>query len=103
MSHSLEKAAQHGVAGAVAPGFPQPFPQPSGAYPAASAFIGPPTEFMDPTAPRPNDILPLHPAIIQQRQIAARLPPCTRGGHHELRTHQYVETLDPSSRLFCPL
>ncbi|KAF9276970.1 hypothetical protein BGZ68_009636 [Mortierella alpina] len=53
-------------------------------YPGANA--GPPTEYMDPTMPRPNDILPLHPAIIQQRQIAATLPPCPRGGYHELRT-----------------
>jgi hypothetical protein len=44
---------------------------------------------MDPSIPRPNDILPLHPAIIQQRQIAASLPPCPRGGYHELRSHQY--------------
>ncbi|KAF9900298.1 hypothetical protein EC991_007640 [Linnemannia zychae] len=57
-------------------------------YPGAAP--GPPTEFMDPTIPRPNDILPLHPAIIQQRQIAATLPPCPRGGYHELRSHQYV-------------
>ncbi|KAF9938989.1 hypothetical protein BGZ75_003619 [Mortierella antarctica] len=53
-------------------------------YPGANA--GPPAEYMDPTMPRPNDILPLHPAIIQQRQIAATLPPCPRGGYHELRT-----------------
>ncbi|KAG0258259.1 hypothetical protein DFQ27_004733 [Actinomortierella ambigua] len=46
-----------------------------------------PVAFQDPTAPRPNDILPLHPAIIQQRQIAASLPPCPKGGYHELRTH----------------
>ncbi|KAF9169711.1 hypothetical protein BGX21_009888 [Mortierella sp. AD011] len=52
-------------------------------YPGASS--GPPTEFLDPTQPRPNDILPLHPAIIQQRQIAATLPPCPKGGYHELR------------------
>lgn len=57
-------------------------------YPGANA--GPPTEYMDPTMPRPNDILPLHPAIIQQRQIAATLPPCPRGGYHELRTQKYV-------------
>ncbi|KAF9968078.1 hypothetical protein BGZ70_006880 [Mortierella alpina] len=54
-------------------------------YPGANA--GPPSEFMDPTMPRPNDILPLHPVIIQQRQIAATLPPCPRGGYHELRKH----------------
>ncbi|KAF8935706.1 hypothetical protein BGZ58_004843 [Dissophora ornata] len=52
-------------------------------YPGAANV--PPTEFMDPTMPRPNDILPLHPAIIQQRQIAASLPPCPKGGYHELR------------------
>ncbi|KAF9178259.1 hypothetical protein BGZ49_005405, partial [Haplosporangium sp. Z 27] len=52
-------------------------------YPGVSS--GPPTEFLDPTQPRPNDILPLHPAIIQQRQIAATLPPCPKGGYHELR------------------
>lgn len=46
-----------------------------------------PTEFLDPLVPRPNDILPLHPAIIQQRQIAASLPPCPQGGYHELRSH----------------
>ncbi|CAO3570719.1 unnamed protein product [Mortierella alpina] len=57
-------------------------------YPGANA--GPPGEFIDPTVPRPNDILPLHPAIIQQRQIAATLPPCPRGGYHELRTHRDV-------------
>ncbi|KAF9356417.1 hypothetical protein BGX34_009942 [Mortierella sp. NVP85] len=55
-----------------------------GTYPSAAP--GPPTEFVDPTVPRPNDILPLHPAIIQQRQIAASLPPCSHGGYHELRT-----------------
>ncbi|KAI1315958.1 hypothetical protein EDD11_010597 [Mortierella claussenii] len=53
-------------------------------YPGARP--GPPTEFLDPTLPRPNDILPLHPAIIQQRQIAATLPPCPKGGYHELRS-----------------
>lgn len=94
------------------PGYPQ---QPSNAYPppqssqqqyftqppAAAvggtsypgAVPGPPTEFVDPTQPRPNDILPLHPAIIQQRQIAASLPPCPRGGYHELRSRQYVLSL----------
>ncbi|KAF9975416.1 hypothetical protein BGZ73_000921 [Actinomortierella ambigua] len=46
-----------------------------------------PVAMQDPTLPRPNDILPLHPAIIQQRQIAASLPPCPKGGYHELRTH----------------
>ncbi|KAF9143166.1 hypothetical protein BGX30_001194 [Mortierella sp. GBA39] len=53
-------------------------------YPGA--VPGPPTEFIDPAIPRPNDILPLHPAIIQQRQIAASLPPCPKGGYHELRS-----------------
>ncbi|KAG0239428.1 hypothetical protein BGW41_007692 [Actinomortierella wolfii] len=46
-----------------------------------------PVPYQDPNVPRPNDILPLHPAIIQQRQIAASLPPCPKGGYHELRTH----------------
>ncbi|KAG0037219.1 hypothetical protein BGZ82_002937 [Podila clonocystis] len=60
---------------------------PSGAahYPGAPGAM--PTEFLDPLLPRPNDILPLHPTIIQQRQIAASLPPCPQGGYHELRTH----------------
>src|SRR5690606_601983 len=40
--------------------------------------------FWDPHVPRPNDILPLHPAIIRQREIAATLPPCPKGGYHEL-------------------
>ncbi|KAF9342867.1 hypothetical protein BGX26_006692 [Mortierella sp. AD094] len=52
-------------------------------YPGAMS--GSPADFLDPTQPRPNDILPLHPAIIQQRQIAATLPPCPGGGYHELR------------------
>ncbi|KAF9086251.1 hypothetical protein BGX23_009024 [Mortierella sp. AD031] len=75
------------------PYFTQPPPavaQPAAAVGGSSypgAVPGPPTEFLDPTVPRPNDILPLHPAIIQQRQIAASLPPCPRGGYHELRTH----------------
>ncbi|KAF9392597.1 hypothetical protein CPB97_000050 [Podila verticillata] len=61
-------------------------PGPSGAhYPGAPGAF--PTEFLDPNIPRPNDILPLHPAIIQQRQIAASLPPCPQGGYHELRSH----------------
>ncbi|KAK5829534.1 hypothetical protein F5H01DRAFT_374878 [Linnemannia elongata] len=65
--------------------FTQPPPAVGGStYPGA--VPGPPTEFMDPTIPRPNDILPLHPTIIQQRQIAASLPPCPKGGHHELRS-----------------
>ncbi|KAF9104500.1 hypothetical protein BGX27_010072, partial [Mortierella sp. AM989] len=55
----------------------------AGTYPGVTS--GPPTQFMDPTQPRPNDILPLHPVIIQQRQIAATLPPCPKGGYHELR------------------
>ncbi|KAG0347211.1 hypothetical protein BG004_008189 [Podila humilis] len=56
---------------------------PSG-YPGAAPSF--PNEFLDPNIPRPNDILPLHPAIIQQRQIAASLPPCPQGGYHELRS-----------------
>jgi len=56
-------------------------------YPGATS--GTPAAFLDPNMPRPNDILPLHPAIIEQRQIAASLPPCPKGGYHELRTHQY--------------
>ncbi|KAF9334924.1 hypothetical protein BG006_001221 [Podila minutissima] len=52
-------------------------------YPGAPGAI--PTDFLDPLVPRPNDILPLHPVIIQQRQIAATLPPCPQGGYHELR------------------
>ncbi|KAG0275037.1 hypothetical protein BGZ95_009251 [Linnemannia exigua] len=68
------------------PYYAQPAPAVGGSsYPGA--VPGPPTEFVDPTMPRPNDILPLHPAIIQQRQIAASLPPCPRGGYHELRSH----------------
>ncbi|KAF9184300.1 hypothetical protein BGZ51_003414 [Haplosporangium sp. Z 767] len=55
-------------------------------YPGAGS--GAPTQFLDPNVPRPNDILPLHPAIIQQRQIAATLPPCPQGGYHELRRRQ---------------
>lgn len=55
-------------------------------YPGVTG--GTPTAFLDPNVPRPNDILPLHPAIIQQRQIAASLPPCPQGGYHELRSHQ---------------
>ncbi|KAG0332282.1 hypothetical protein BG000_010191 [Podila horticola] len=54
-------------------------------YPGAPGAM--PTEFLDPLVPRPNDILPLHPAIVQQRQIAASLPPCPQGGYHELRSH----------------
>ncbi|KAG0198570.1 hypothetical protein BGX28_007976 [Mortierella sp. GBA30] len=61
---------------------------PTTGYPGATA--GPPTEYWDPTQPRPNDILPLHPAIIRQRQLSASLPPCPKGGYHELRSHQYV-------------
>ncbi|KAG0233746.1 hypothetical protein B0O80DRAFT_500399 [Mortierella sp. GBAus27b] len=87
-----EKAVQQqqnpygqGYNGGVPAAYEQGFPRPAGAYPGAAP--GPPTEFMDPTVPRPNDILPLHPAIIQQRQIAASLPPCSKGGYHELRTH----------------
>ncbi|KAG0302210.1 hypothetical protein BGZ98_007685 [Dissophora globulifera] len=52
-------------------------------YPGAANQL--PTVFLDPTMPRPNDILPLHPAIIEQRRIAASLPPCPIGGYHELR------------------
>ncbi|KAF9924381.1 hypothetical protein FBU30_005651, partial [Linnemannia zychae] len=52
-------------------------------YPGAAP--GPPTVFWDPLVPRPGDILPLNPAIIQRRQIAASLPPCPCGGYHELR------------------
>ncbi|KAF9902605.1 hypothetical protein BX616_001874 [Lobosporangium transversale] len=81
-----------------APYYGAPVPMGDGGATSASAGPGhfsgvqpgPPTEFVDPTVPRPNDILPLHPAIIQQRQIAASLPPCSKGGYHELRTHQYV-------------
>ncbi|KAG0366088.1 hypothetical protein BC939DRAFT_462672 [Gamsiella multidivaricata] len=58
-------------------------PNSGGQYPGAMSGAG--AGYMDPTAPRPNDILPLHPAIIQQRQIAASLPPCPKGGYHELR------------------
>ncbi|KAG0052319.1 hypothetical protein BGZ83_002759 [Gryganskiella cystojenkinii] len=54
-------------------------------YPGVAG--GTPTDFLDPNVPRPNDILPLHPAIIEQRQIAASLPPCPQGGYHELRSH----------------
>ncbi|KAF9420689.1 hypothetical protein BGZ94_009057, partial [Podila epigama] len=69
------------------PLYPPPgstFTGPSAAYPGA--VDGAPTQFLDPNIPRPNDILPLHPAIIQQRQIAATLPPCPKGGYHELRS-----------------
>ncbi|KAF9153951.1 hypothetical protein BG015_002257 [Linnemannia schmuckeri] len=88
------------------PGYPQqpPYPQQAYAQPSQQQYFtqppapavggssypgavpGPPTEFVDPTVPRPNDILPLHPAIIHQRQIAASLPPCPKGGYHELRS-----------------
>ncbi|KAG0254203.1 hypothetical protein BG011_005891 [Mortierella polycephala] len=65
---------------------------PTGPAPAALGYpgagSGAPTQFLDPTVPRPNDILPLHPAIIQRRQIATTLPPCPQGGYHELRTRQ---------------
>ncbi|KAF9923045.1 hypothetical protein BGZ65_009169, partial [Modicella reniformis] len=83
--YSSPPTGNAGATGAAGFGdYGQGFPPPSGAYPGVVS--GPPADFMDPTVPRPNDILPLHPAIIQQRQIAASLPPCPKGGHHELRT-----------------